>query len=64
VRRARLVGSGRRLQLKITSTGFATDFSIARLYVSGVVSDEREPNARLAPDLASPSPFATRGVGR
>lgn len=49
VRRVRLVGSGRRLQLKITSKGFNEDFSIARLYVSGALGDEREPNGRFAP---------------
>lgn len=60
VRRARLVGSGRRLQLKIVSKGFAEDFSIARLFVSGAISNEREPQPRFAPS-AIQSPFSRGG---
>jgi hypothetical protein len=54
VRRVRLAGSGRRLQLKVVSKAFGEDFSIASLYVSGALGDEREPTPRLAPGLVSP----------
>lgn len=63
VRRARLVGSGRRLQLKIVSRGFGEDFSIARLYVSGALSNERETQPGFGPS-AMAAPLAARTSSR
>jgi hypothetical protein len=64
VRRARMVGSGRRLQLRVVSKGVGEDFSIARLYVSGAVGEEREPVPRFAPGESAASFGVTRGGSR
>jgi hypothetical protein len=64
VRRMRLVGSGRRLQLRVVSKGFGEDFSIARLYVSGAFSNEREPVVRTVPSDVAGVPVSGRAGGR
>ena len=46
VKRMRLLGSGRRLQLRVLSHGTGNDFLISRLYVSVAGSNQREPTER------------------